>query len=144
MSKRWLSGVLIFALGFGCPSLVTNATAQEPPSDRGELEEGLGYISTERAITLVNRGKYVYLIMVQHGPGTTLAELPPPYNEGILSLSGFNVSQAIAYRLEPVAILSDDFWRPCMGADCTWIGPLPPPPPPIAPPGTSAVFLAPQ
>lgn len=143
MSKRWLSSVLIFALGFGCPSLVTNATAQELSEDRGELEDGLGYINTERDITLVNKGKDVYLVMVQREPGIAPFEGPVAYMEGTVRLSGYGLSKAIAYRLEPIAILSDEFWRSCATGDCSWMGPLPPPPPPIFP-DPSAVFLAPQ
>jgi hypothetical protein len=144
MSKRWLSGVLIFALGFGFPCLVTNATAQDVPEDRGELEDGLGYINTARAITLINTGEHVYVVMVQREPGTTPAAVPLSYNGGTITVAGYGLSRLVAYRLEPIAILTNDFWRPCMGADCTWIGPLPPPPPPIVPPELSAVFLAPS
>ena len=144
MSKRWLSSVLIFALGFGCPSLVTNATAQELPEDSGELENGLSYINTERDITLVNTGKYVYLVMVQREPGTTPAEVPISYNGGTVTLSKYKLSKAIAYRLEPIAVLADEFWRSCAMGDCSFIGPLPPPPPPTDLPDPSAVLLQPQ
>jgi hypothetical protein len=144
MSKRWLTGVLIFALGFGCPSLVTSATAQEVREDRGELEDGLSYINSERDITLVNTGKDVYIVMVQREPGTTPAEVPVSYMEGTVRLSGYGLSKAILYRLEPISVLERNFWRPCLGADCSFIGPLPPPPPPTAPPNPSAVFLQPE
>jgi hypothetical protein len=143
MTTRWLSGVLTFALGFGCISLATNATAQEIPEDRGTLEDGLDYINTERDITLINTGEHAYLVMVQREPGATLVEVPVSYNGGLLKIIGLSLSKAIVYRLEPVAILETDFWRPCLGADCTWIGPLPPPPPPIVPPNLGAKFLNP-
>jgi hypothetical protein len=144
MSKGWLSGVLIFVLGFGCPSLATNATAQERAEDRGELEDGLSYINTERDITLVNTGKYVYLVIVQREPGTIPVELPFSSSEGILKILQPGLSRAIAFRLEPVQIMEELVWRPCMGADCSFIGPLPPPPPPTDYPVSSAVILQPQ
>ena len=137
MSKRWLSGVLTFALGFGCISLATNATAQEIPEDMGTLEDGLDYINTERGITLTNTGEHTYLVVVQREPGATLAEAPVSYDGGIVQIVGLSLIKAVVYRLEPVAVLETDFWRPCMGADCTWIGPLPPPPP-IVPPELKA------
>ncbi len=144
MSKRWFSSVLIFALGFGCPSLVTNATAQELPEDRGELEEGLSYISTELDTTLVNTGKDVYLVMVQREPGTTPAEVPLSFNGRTVTLSKYSLNKAIAYRLVPIAVLAGELWRSCAMGDCAFIGPLPPPPPPTDQPDPSAIFLEPQ
>lgn len=143
MSKRWLSGVLIFALGCGCASLVTNAIAQEP-SDMEELEKGLSSINTERDVTLVNSGKYVYVVMVQRERGITPAEEPISYRGGTVRLSKYSLSKAVAYRLEPVAVLQGELWRTCAMGDCSFIGPLPPPPPPPDLPDPSAVFLEPQ
>lgn len=143
MSKRWLSGVLICALGVGCASLAAVATAQEVP-DEGELEAGLSYVNTEREFTLVNTGKDVYLVMVQRGPGIAPAEGPVSYRDGTVRLSGYGLSRAVAYRLEPIAVLADQLWRSCAMGDCSFIGPLPPPQPPEGPPDPSAVFLQPQ
>jgi len=142
MSKRWFSCVLIFALG--CVSLATNAMAQKPREDRGVLEEGLSYIMTDSDVSLVNTGKDVYLVMVQREPGTPPALSPISYLEGAFRFSGQSLSKAILFRLVPVHILEDEFWRPCSMGDCSFIGPLPPPPPPTAPPDPTAVFLQPQ
>jgi len=142
MSKRWFSCVLIFALG--CVSLATNAMAQKPREDRGMLEDGLGYIMAGSEISLVNTGKDVYLVMVQRQPGTSQAEAPVSYMEGVFRFSGYSLNKAILFRLQAVAVLENEFWRPCAMGDCSFIGPLPPPPPPTAPPDPSAVFLQPQ
>jgi hypothetical protein len=142
MSKRWFSGVLIFALG--CSSLVTNAMAQEPREESGVLEEGLGYVMNENEVRLINTGKDVYLVMVQRGPGIAPAEGPVSYTDGTVRLSGYGLSRAVAYRLEPIAVLTDQLWRSCAMGDCSFIGPLPPPQPPTGPPDPSAVFLTPQ
>ena len=144
MSKRWPLGVLIFALGFGSTSLATNAMAQELREEKGVLENGLGYVMTANEVRLVNTGKDVYLVMVQRAPGTSTTEAPVSYLEGTVRLSGYSLSQAVLYRLEPIAVLSGEFWRSCAMGDCSFIGPLPPPPPPTAPPNPSAVFLQPQ
>ncbi len=142
MSKRRLSGFLIFALGFGCASLATVARAQDVPEDRGELEEGLGYVNTEDEVTLVNSGKDVYVVMVQRGPGTLPTEVPVSYRAGTIRISRSGLTSLKVYRLMPISELDLDFWRPCIGADCSWTGPLPPPPPPIVPPDLAAIFLA--
>ena len=142
MSKRWFPCVLIFALG--CVSLATNAMAQKPGEERGVLEEGLGYFMNGSEISLVNTGRDVYVVMVQREPGTSPVEAPISYMEGVVRFSGYSLSKAILYRLVPVAVLEDEFWRPCAMGDCSFIGPLPPPPPTTAPPNPSAIFLQPQ
>jgi hypothetical protein len=142
MSKRWFSCVLIFALG--CVSLATNAMAQKTREDRGVLEDGLSYIMTGSEIRLVNAGKDVYVVMVQREPGTSPAEAPISYMEGVGTFSGYSLNKAILFRLVPIAVLEHEFWRPCAMGDCSFIGPLPPPPPPTAPPDPSAIFLQPQ
>ena len=142
MSKRWFSCVLIFALG--CVSLVTSAMAQKPREDRGVLGDGLSYIMTGSEISLINTGRDVYVVMVQRAPGTSPVEAPISYMEGSVRFSGFSLNQAILFRLQPVAVLEDEFWRPCAMGDCSFIGPLPPPPPPTAPPDPTAIFLQPQ
>ncbi len=144
MSKRWFSGVLIFALGLGSTSLATNANAQEPREVTGVLEDGLSFVMTGNEVRLVNRGKHVYLVMVQRSPGTSPAEAPVSYMEGTVSLSEYSLDRVVAYRLEPIAVLADMFWRSCAMGDCSWTGPLPPPPPPIAPPDLGAMFLTPE
>lgn len=144
MSKRWFSGVLIFALGFAATSLATNANAQEPREETGVLEDGFGYVMTGNEVRLVNTGKYIYLVMVQRSPGTSPAEAPVSYMEGTISLAEYGLNRLVAYRLEPIAVLADQLWRSCAMGDCSWQGPLPPPPPPIAPPDLGAMFITPQ
>ncbi len=143
MSKRWLSGSLIFAFGFGCASLVTIATAREN-MEAGGLEEGLGYVNTENEIRLVNTGKNIYVAMVTRRAGTESAEAPVEFAEGILSIPKFELDRLKVYRLVGIAELDRDFWRPCSMGDCSWTGPLPPPPPPIMPADLSAKFLTPE
>ena len=144
MFKRWLSGFLIFAFGFVCASLVTVATARES-LEAGSLDEGLGYVSTEREVTLINSGKKIYVAMVKRSPGTEPTEPPISYVTGSMSLPKPGINKVILHELKPIAILEEDFWRPCSMGDCSWTGPLPPPPrPPIAPPGLAAVFLSPE
>ncbi len=144
MSKRWLSGVLIFALGFGCTSLVATAAAQEVPAEEtGTLEEGLDYVNTENEIRLINRGKNIYVFMVQRRSGLLPADTPVLYTDDAVTIARYGLNKLVAYRLEPIAILERS-WRPCFGADCSWIGPLPPPPPPIVPPDLAALFLTPS
>lgn len=144
MSKRRLSGFLILALGFGCASLATTATAQEPFSEEGELAEGLSYVNTENEVELVNTGEGVYVVMVTRSPGTLPTGPAVLYRAGTTTVSRFGLVSLKVYQLMPIAELEADFWRPCIGADCSWQGPLPPPPPPIAPPDLSALFLSPQ
>lgn len=144
MSKRWLTGALIFAFGFGCTPLVATAAAQDTPvEETGTLEAGLDYVSTENEIRLINGGKDVYVVMVQRRSGLLPGDAPVLYLDGAITVSRYGLSRLVAYRLEPIAILEHS-WRPCLGADCTWIGPLPPPPPPIVPPDLGAMFLTPQ
>jgi hypothetical protein len=124
--------------------LLSASVAPEVPEDRGELEDGLSYINTDRDITLVNKGKDIYLVMVQREPDILPAEGTISYHGSVIRILGPGLTRLVAYRLEPISIMEERFWRPCMGADCTWIGPLPPPPPPIVPPGLSAMILNPQ
>jgi hypothetical protein len=142
MLKRWLSGFLIFVFGFGCASLVTVATARENLS-AGSLEEGLGYVNDERDVTLINSGKNVYVVMVHREPSTSPADAPVSYNGGTLKFSKYSLDKAIAYRLVPIAILEEEFWRPCSMGDCSWQGPLPPQPDPL-PGHLAAKFLSPE
>ncbi len=147
MSKRWLPSVLIFALGLVCPFLVTNAAAQEPPppASTGELEPGLTYINTDRDFTLINTGKYIYLVMVQREPGTAPVAVPVSYDGEILRIVGDNLYKAVAYRLEPISVLKNQLWRSCAMGDCSWIGPVPPQPdPPDDHPGAEAKILMPE
>ncbi len=142
MYKHRLSGFLIFALGLGCAFLATTATAQEPFPDKGELEEGLSYVSTEGKVALVNTGKEVYVVMVTRRPGTRPTE-PVLYRAGTTTVPMVGLVSLRVYRLVPISEMVDAIWRPCMGADCSWSGPLPPPPPPL-PDYLEAMFLAPQ
>ncbi|HKH45069.1 MAG TPA: hypothetical protein VKM72_10440 [Thermoanaerobaculia bacterium] len=144
MSARSLSGVLIFALGFGCASLATAGTASEDREETGVLEDGLSYVNIENEVKLVNAGKDVYLVMIERSPGISPADTPVSFREGALKVSRYGLARLVAYRLEPIAVLADQFWRSCAMGDCSFIGPLPPPPPPTAPPDPSAVFLQPQ
>jgi hypothetical protein len=145
MSKRWLPSVLIFALGLVCPFLVTNATAQEPPppAATGELEDGLTYINTERDFTLVNTGNDIYLLMVQREPGTAPAEEPVSFNGEIVRISGDGLYKVVAYRLVPISVMKNQFWRTCAMGDCSWTGPLPPQPDPPDYPDSEVKILMP-
>lgn len=141
MSKRWLSGFLIFAFGFGCASLVTVATARES-LEAGTLAEGLSYVSSESDLTLINNGKAVYVVMIKRTPGTGPTEPPVSYVAGTMRVSKTGIDKLIVQELTPVVILERDFWRPCSMGDCSWQGPLPPPPPPL-PDYPAAKFLSP-
>lgn len=144
MSKRWFSGVLTLALGFGSTSLATNAMAQEPREVKGVVEEGLGYVMTGSEVRLVNSGKYIYLVMVQRSPGTSPADAALSFIDGTATVPMYGLARLVAYRLEPIAVLGDQFWRSCAMGDCSWMGPLPPPPPPIVPPDLAAMLISPQ
>jgi hypothetical protein len=143
MSKRRLSGFLIFALSLGCAFLPATAKAQEPFPAEGELEEGLRYVNTEKTIELVNTGEEVYVVMVTRRPGTPETERPVLYRAGTTAVPRKDLVSLRVFRLTLISEMVDAIWRPCMGADCSWQGPLPPPPPPL-PDYLAAIFLAPQ
>ena len=141
MSKRWLSGFLIFALGFGCAFLVTTATAQEA-LEEGEVEEGLDYVNAPEKFKLVNWGDQGYVVMVTRKPGIPQAEPPVSYRTGVITISKNGLDTLTIYRLVPVTQL-DGVLRPCDQAfwDCPWRSPIPPPPPPTMPP-TATFFTS--
>jgi hypothetical protein len=130
MSKRWLSGFLIFALGFGSASLVTIATAQDVPEE-GELEEGLDYVNAPDKFKLVNSGDRAYVVMVTRRSGVPAAEPQVSYTSDVITISKNGLDTLTVYRIVPVTQL-DGVLRPCDEAfwDCPWRSPIPPPPPP--------------
>lgn len=143
MSKHRLSGFLIFALGLGCAFLATTATAQEPFPTEGELEPGLSYVNTEKAIELINTGEEVYVVIVTRSARISQPEQSVLSGAGTILIPRNGLISLKVNRLVPVSEMVDAIWRPCMGADCSFIGPLPPPPPPPDQ-VPSAIFLEPQ
>ncbi len=130
MFKRWISGFLVFAFGFGCASVVSVATARES-LEAGTLAEGLSYVSDGSTVTLFNNGKITYIVVVNRTPGTAPVDPSISYARGSMRISKVDIDKVVVQGVTSVAFMREDFWRPCNMGDCSWSGPVPPPPPPL-------------
>lgn len=131
MTTRWLAGLAIFALGFGCAQVmkVTTAGAQDDM-----LDEGLRYIEHPDKLELINTGDYRYLLVVQPKAGATVSLPDISAVTGSVSVDKGGVESVTVIRLQPVGKLGPGgLWEAgCMPGieDCVGPEPILPPRPP--------------
>ena len=138
MSTRWLSGVLLFALGFGT-ALLARLPEAGAASGQGVVSGSLKYINgADFQLVYPPGGKASYLVVVSRKPGTVkaLSEPQVAYKSGSAAYSKQNLDSLTIFEARPLAI-----WK---GGDVIHCGDgpvqciLPPPPPP---PWLSYTFL---
>lgn len=133
MKTRWLAGVAIFALGFGCAQVMKITTAGA--DDGALIDDGLSFIDNGNSFELINTGDDRYLVLVQHKD-----EIPAPdpkieQVEGSLTISKEGLIEARISRIQDLGILALTMppYRDCHPGieDCVepW-KPLPGPRPP--------------
>jgi hypothetical protein len=132
MSKRWLTGVLLFALCLGSAFLgrLTSVAAAVPPK-AGTVEDGLSFVDGADFTLKYATGANSYVVVVSQKAGVTGNNEQISLKVGAISIAKKDLQSATIYRLTPVGIWQGGF-RPCHGwDDCPVPRPLPPPPPPI-------------
>ncbi|HYN21856.1 MAG TPA: hypothetical protein VE078_12915 [Thermoanaerobaculia bacterium] len=133
--KRWLAGIAIFALGFGCANImqVTTADAQDT-----EMEDGLHYSDTGGSYVVTNTGEFAYLAVVHRNSGTQVSEPLFGSKAETAEFSKQDLVDVTIHRITPVGrlvpteqpqfVLCDP---PQDFVDCPVPRPLPFPPPPM-------------
>lgn len=127
---RWLAGLAIFALGFGCAQVmrVTPADAAD------DLGEGLQILDHDDSFELVNTGLYRYLLVVQPKAGATVSLPDISSATESVSVPKDGVDSVTVIRLVPVKDVGvrQPPQRDCKPGieDCVGPEPILPPRPP--------------
>jgi hypothetical protein len=131
MTRRWLAGIVLFALGFGSSSLIQRVTADTPPPREGNLDAVLHYVDGADLTLKYPQGTSTYLLAVKRTGAGQEPEEQISYKTGSAVIPKKGLSSVTIFRLVPIGIWQNGF-RPCHGlTDCPVPRPLPPPPPPI-------------
>jgi hypothetical protein len=131
MKNRWLAGVAIFALGFGCSQMMEMSTADA--TEGGMLDEGLNLVEHPNSFELINTGDARYLVIV----GNKAPAIDPQIQwvEGSLVIPKLGLIEARVSKLQDLGIITNHNppYRECNPSfeDCVepW-EPLPRPRPP--------------
>lgn len=131
MTTRWLAGLTLFALGFGCGQMmkVTPAGAEDEM-----LDEDLQVIEHPDKLEFINTGLYRYLLVVQPKAGATVSM--PDLNSamGSVSVEKDGVDGVTVLKFQSLGKISPgDLPDPdCLPGieDCVGPEPLLPPRPP--------------
>lgn len=131
MRNRWLAGVAIFALGFGCAQMMKVTTADA--AGGGMMDEGLQFIEHPNSFELINTGDERYLVIV----GNKVPALNPQIQwvERSLVIPKDGLIEARVSKIQDLGILTNTVppFRECFPRfeDCVepW-EPLPRPRPP--------------
>jgi hypothetical protein len=129
MPTRWLAGMVLFALGFGC-ALLVNFPEASAASKQGLVSGSLKYVdSTDFQLIYPPGGKTDYLVVVSRKPGTVNNSEPlVAYKAGSATFSKKNLDSLIVYEVRPLVIWKDDV-SVCGRGPVQCILPPPPPPP---------------
>lgn len=134
MKNRWLAGVTLFALGFGCSQMLKMTAANATAAAAGGLiDEGLDLIEHPTKFELVNTGTARYLIIV----GTRTPAIDPQIQwvEGSFVIPKDGLTEARISKIQDLGIITNHNppYRDCRPSfeDCVepW-EPLPRPRPP--------------
>jgi hypothetical protein len=138
MSKRWVAGVLLFALGFGSAFLVRLGSAEAQGTSSGEAEKGSLRYTVGNEFTLTNISKNKAYLAVARGKGGNEPQLLNKFGAAVFSKK----DPVYVYRLTPVGVWGEARFRPCHDWElCPVPQPIPPPPPPLR---ITAVFIEPR
>ena len=99
MRNRWLTGLAIFALGFGCAQMmkVTEANAQDETDGFQIVDHGNRY-------ELINTGDIRVLAMVEYKEGMPAPEPEIGAVEGSLTVMKYGLSKVRLARLEDLEL----------------------------------------
>lgn len=132
MNKRWLAGILLFVLGFGCSSLVKLATASTRAAVKeGVIEGGLRYVDGTDLSFQYSEGDSTYLFVEARKPDVLSTEPPIAYSTGSTTLSKQALQSVAMYRLTLVGVYDGQrvCFPPNWTTECPSVRPLPPRPP---------------
>lgn len=105
MKNRWLAGVAIFALGFGCAQLMRVATADA--ADNAVVDETLHIVDHGDRFELVNTGGENYLIVVERKQGTPAPDPQLQWAQGSLTIFKDGLGEARVAKVHGLGILSN-------------------------------------
>src|SRR5215204_3022353 len=102
MRNRWLAGLAIFALGFGCAQMMkvtaANAAEDEMPDD------GFQIVDHGNRFELINTGDTRVLAMVEYKEGMPAPEPEIGAVEGSLTVMKYGLSKVRLARLEDLEL----------------------------------------
>jgi hypothetical protein len=130
MKARWLAGILLFSLGFGCALMI------QPPSagasaTQGVVEGTLKYVDGDDAFELLYPpgGDKKYLVLARRDLDSVQAGDPQvTYHTGGAKFSKKGLRSLLVLRIEPLIAWQDDVVR-CEHLPILCVLPPPPPPP---------------
>src|SRR5688572_8031502 len=108
MSKRWVAGILLFALGFGSAFLVRLGPA-EAQGTSGEAEKGSLKYTVGNEFTLTNTSKDKAYVAIVAGKGGTGPQFLNKFGAAVFSKK----DPVYVYRLTPVGVWGELRFRPC-------------------------------
>lgn len=130
MTTRWLAGLALFALGFGCAQVM-----RVPPAgaEDGVLDEGLRLIDHPNRFELVNSGLHRYVLVVQSKAGATVSLPDLSSAMGSVSVDKDGLEGVTVLKVQSLGKISpDENPLDCLPGieDCVGPEPLLPPRPP--------------
>ena len=141
MTKRWLAGLAIFALGFGSAHVMRVATADA--GGGGMMDEGLFFVEHPDRFEVVNTGTHDFLLIVDRKAGTGIIEPETASATGSASVFKEGLNKLIVARIQSIGELKlvQPPFRECRPdfQDCFGPDPILPPRPP-----RKSIFLGPQ
>lgn len=131
MKMRWLAGLTLFALGFGCAQMMKITPAE---AEDGIVEEGLRFLENPSAFELTNTGSKHYLVVVDRDADAQVDEPQAISKTGSVTISKEGLKALTLIELRAVAQLipGNPEARECNPEfeDCPSPEPLPEPRPP--------------
>lgn len=141
MTSRWLAGLAIFALGFGCAQMM-KVTAADAADDEVP-DQGFQFVDHGDSYEFINTGDKRLLITVEYKEGMPLPEPEIGAVEGSLIILKDGLSQLRLTRLEDLELSEREcnpIYEDCVEPDV----PLPSPGPGPRPRHVQVNFLYPM
>ena len=105
MTTRWLAGVAIFALGFGCAQMMKVTTADA--SDDLVVDETLQIVDHDDRFELINTGGENYLVIVERKLGTPAPDPQIEWAQGSLTIFKDGLGEARIAKVQGLGILAN-------------------------------------
>ena len=106
MTNRWLAGVAIFALGFGCAQMMRVTTADA--DDDAVVDENLHIVDHGDRFELVNTGGEHYLVIVERKLGTPAPDPQIQWAKSSLTIFKSGLGEARIAKVSGLGILSNN------------------------------------
>ena len=120
MTTRWLAGVAIFALGFGCAQMMKVTAADA--ADDVVVDDQLQIVDRGDRFELINTGGDYYLVLVERKHGMPAPDPQIEWVKGSLNVFKYGLGEARIAKVNGLGILSNNNppYRDCHPAveDC--------------------------